>query len=99
MLPAELQEKIKLLATKQKKTIIEFIKELLEKNDWRTEQMKITLEIHGLKLTKGFAYEGGKIPQAVINGLQEMANVLNDGIIERDGDKKINYFNRKPNPL
>lgn len=33
MLPAKLQEKIKLLATKQKKTIIEFIKELLEKND------------------------------------------------------------------
>ena len=27
MLPAELQEKIKILATKQKKTIIQFIKE------------------------------------------------------------------------
>ena len=31
MLPAELQEKIKLLATKEKKTIIQFIEELLLK--------------------------------------------------------------------
>jgi predicted DNA-binding protein len=32
MLPAELQEKIKLLATKKKKTIIEFITELINKS-------------------------------------------------------------------
>jgi hypothetical protein len=30
MLPAELQEKIKLLATKKKQTIIQFIEELLK---------------------------------------------------------------------